>query len=434
MRLIRSESHTYGTTRKAESSGTAPVTSNRNPLVNSTSENIPPISPPKRGALARWFVSNGLLSTPQAAAPIVFALAALPLTGDAKSGAAIVMAMTVAQVLGAVPVARLGRSYNAVTYLKLLIAIRTLAFTIIVILAAFEAPFIWMIVSGAAAGLVNGAASGYMRAVLNHLVEPARLLKALGIAATLNELTFVAAPVAASLLGSLSPPLAIGVITLLGGAPLLLIPSVPHARAPAPTATDGALIKPSILLWLFCAMAGGAAVGVIEVGAVALALDFGFKPELGIIFTVALCIASVCGGVWVSVRNRLARRATVVFLLAAAAAGATLVSLLHSVELSAIGCVIVGLMIAPLGTYYSVVLDGLAPPSKRAEVFALLRTANSVGVIFSSAMLTWTSLSMALMAGAALFLMATLATAASVFGSQTREQGGVSGRGLSGEK
>ncbi|MDQ0134680.1 MFS family permease [Neorhizobium galegae] len=355
------------------------------------------------------------MSAPQAAAPIVFALVALPLTGDAKSGAAIVMAMTVAQVLGAVPVARLGRAYNAVRYLKFLIAIRTLALAIIAVLAVWEAPFVWMVVAGAAAGLVNGAASGYMRSVLNYIVEPARLLKALGIAAILNELAFVAAPVAASLLGALSPPLAIGVMTLLGGAPLLLIPRLPHARAAAPVAADGTLIKPSILLWLFCAMAGGSAVGVIEVGAVALALDFGFKPELGIIFTVALCIASVCGGVWVSMRNRLARRGTVILLLAAATTGAMLVSLRHSVELSALGCVIVGLMIAPLGTYYSVVLDGLSPPSKRAEIFALLRTANSIGIIFSSAMLTWTSLPSALIAGAVFVLIATLATTAVVF-------------------
>ena len=380
---------------------------------NKSHEN-PTAAPLARGVLQRWFISNSLLSTPQAAAPIVFALVALPLTGDAKSGAAIVMAMTVAQVLGAVPIARLGRNFNAVTYLKFLIALRTLAFALIATLAAFEAPFVWMIVTGAVGGLVNGAVSGYMRAVLNYIVEPSRLLKALGIAATLNELTFVMAPVAASLLGSLSPPLAIVAITVLGGAPLILIPNLPHARAPAPTATDGSLIKPSILLWLLCSMAGGSAVGAIEVGAVALALDFGFRPELGIIFTVALCIASVAGGVWVSVRNRMARRGTVVFLLAAAATGATLISLRHSVEMSALGCVIVGLMIAPLGTHYSVVLDGLAPPAKRAEVFALLRTANSVGVIFSSAMLTWTSLQSALLTGAALFILAFIATAASV--------------------
>jgi hypothetical protein len=356
-----------------------------------------------------------LLAAPQAAAPVAFALLALPLTGDAKSGAAIVMAMTAAQVLGAVPVARLGRAYNAVTYLKLLIVIRTLAFALIAVLAAFEAPFISLIIAGAAAGFVNGAASGYMRAILNYITGPDRLLKSLGIAATLNEITFVAAPVAASLLGSLSPPFAIAAMTALGSAPLLLIPRLPHARAPAPAATDGALLTPAILLWLFCAMAGGSAVGVIEVGAVALALDFGFKPELGVIFTVALCVASVCGGIWVSVRNRLAQRGTVVLLLAIAATGIALVSLRHSLELSVAGCVIVGLMIAPLGTHYSVVLDGLAPASKRAEVFALLRTASSVGVICSSAMLTWTSLTWALVSGAVLFASAALAAVGSIY-------------------
>ncbi|PYE29902.1 hypothetical protein C8J38_11168 [Rhizobium sp. PP-WC-2G-219] len=196
---------------------------------------------------------------------------------------------------------------------------------------------------------------------------------------------------------------------MLGSAPLFLIPHLLQARVPAPAATDSALLKPSILVWLFCAMAGGAAVAMIEVGAVALALGSGFKPELGVIFTVALCIASVCGGVWVSVRNRLAQRRTVVLLLAAAATGMALVCLQLSIELSIVGCVIVGLMIAPLGTYYSVVLDGLAPPSKRAEVFALLRTASSVGVILSSAMLTWTSLTWALCTGAVLFAAAALA-------------------------
>lgn len=53
-------------------------------------------------------------------------------------------------------------------------------------------------------------------------------------------------------------------------------------------------------------------------------------------------------------------------------------------------------MLAPLATYYSLVLDSLAPPERRAEVFALLRTANAIGVIFASAVLTVVSLSVAL--------------------------------------
>ena len=55
-----------------------------------------------RGALVRWLLSYGTFSVPQAAGPIVFALLAIPLTGDPGSGATIVLAITIAQVVGAI--------------------------------------------------------------------------------------------------------------------------------------------------------------------------------------------------------------------------------------------------------------------------------------------------------------------------------------------
>ena len=61
--------------------------------------------------LLRWFGSYGTFAVPQAAAPIAFSLIALPLTGSAASGAAMMLAMTIAQVLGAVPLSRLGRRF-----------------------------------------------------------------------------------------------------------------------------------------------------------------------------------------------------------------------------------------------------------------------------------------------------------------------------------
>ena len=115
---------------------------------------------------------------PQAAGPIVFALLAIPLTGDPDSGAAIVLAITIAQVVGAVPVARLGRNKNAVSFLKALVGTRMLALTALLILAAARAPFTFLLVAAALAGLVNGAAFGYLRSVLNYLVEPSRMPRA----------------------------------------------------------------------------------------------------------------------------------------------------------------------------------------------------------------------------------------------------------------
>jgi hypothetical protein len=66
---------------------------------------------------------------------------------------------------------------------------------------------------------------------------------------------------------------------------------------------------------------------------------------------------------------------------------------------------------APLSTYYSLILDTLAPPRRRPEVFAVLRTANAVGVIFASAVLTVVSLSVALIVVTGLMIVATLAVA-----------------------
>jgi hypothetical protein len=77
----------------------------------------------------------------------------------------------------------------------------------------------WLIALAAAAGLVNGAAAGILRAVLNQFAPASGMSRALGIAATLNELTFVAAPVVASGLGSISPVFGVVAMAAVGRAP-----------------------------------------------------------------------------------------------------------------------------------------------------------------------------------------------------------------------
>jgi hypothetical protein len=373
-----------------------------------------------RWLLLRWFISSATFSVPQAAGPIAFSLIALSLTGEASRGAAIILAMTLAQVVGAIPVARAGRNLPVVTFLRLLVGIRTLALLLIAALAAGEAPFIWLILSAAVGGSVNGAAHGYLRSVLNHLAPASRLPRALGIAATLNELTFVLAPVAASGLGTVSPVFAVLALAALGAAPMLLVPQTRSAHVDGVLHAGGSVLSASILLWLICAAAGGATVAAIEIGAVALALRFGYEPALAFMFTVPLCLASVSGGIWVSLRNRMATRKVVVFQLSIMSLGAILTALELSMATTVIGCVLVGSVLAPLGTYYSLVLDALAPPQRRAEAFALLRTANSVGIIFTSAVLTMVSLSVALIAVAGLMALATLTVSIASHGHKRR--------------
>lgn len=362
-----------------------------------------------RGALVRWLLSYATFNVPQAAGPIVFALLAIPLTGNPGSGATLVLTITIAQVVGAVPIARLGRNWNAVSFLRALVGVRLLGLGAVAMLAAAGAPFAFLLVGAALAGLVNGAAFGFLRSVLNYLVEPSRMPRALGMAATLSEFTFVAAPVAASALGTVDPVFALLMLSLLGTAPLLLVPAIPRARVPEPPDGGPNLPKPVILLWLACTMANSAVVSSIEIGAVSLAIAYGFPPAMGVIFTVALCVASVAGGGWVSIRNRMPRRSSVCVYLLSMSIGAVLIALNLSVAVTVIGAVIVGSFLAPLGTYYSLALDALSPPHRKAELFALSRTANSIGIILTSASLTLTSLAVTQALSTALILMATLA-------------------------
>jgi hypothetical protein len=367
--------------------------------------------PPGRWPLVRWFISSATLNVPQAAGPVAFSLVALSLIGEASGGAAIILAMTLAQVVGAIPITRLGKHLPSATFLRLLVAFRTAALAAVGLCAQYQAPFAWIVVSAALAGSVNGAAYGHLRSLLNHFTTVSRLPRALGIAATLNEVTFVLAPVAASGLSAVSPVFAVAALTVLGAVPALLIPQagqthfedVPHAEA--------SVLSPSILLWLTCAAAGGSTVAAIEIGAVALALKFGYEPALAILFTVPLCLASVTGGIWVSVRNRMATRKAVLTQLSIMTLGAALAAFGPSLATTVVGAVLIGSMLAPLGTYYALVVDTLVPPQKRPEVFALLRTANSVGIIFASAVLTAVSLSGALIVVTGTMFAVTLTVA-----------------------
>ena len=374
----------------------------------------PTDAPANRGRLLRWFISSATFGVPQAGGPIAYALVALSLTGDTSGGAAMVLAMTLAQVAGAVPIARLGRTLPLSTYLKLLVAVRTLALAAVALLAAHlpanGASFAWLIVLVAVAGSVNGAAFGYLRAVLNHLAPASRFPRALGIAATLNEMTFVLAPVAASGLGSVSPAFAVLALAVLGAVPVLLVPGTgsAHIDGAGVHGPTGALLSRPILLWLLCALASGATVAAIEIGAVALALNFGHEPTLAILFTVPLCLTAVAGGIWVSVRNRMATRTAVLAQLAIMTLGLALAALNLSVATTVAGTILIGSVMAPLSTYYSLILDQLAPPQRRPEVFALMRTANASGVIFASAVLTAVSLSWALVVVTGLMVTVTL--------------------------
>ena len=73
---------------------------------NAASPSLP--RQPGRRSLLRWFAASAALPVPQAAGPVAFSLVAQSLTGEASGGAAMILAMTLAQVAGAIPITRFG--------------------------------------------------------------------------------------------------------------------------------------------------------------------------------------------------------------------------------------------------------------------------------------------------------------------------------------
>lgn len=308
-----------------------------------------------------------------------------------------ILAMTIAQVIGVIPFTRLGNRFNSVTYFQLLTLTRSMALLCIVLASWYKLPFTVLVILASLAGLVNGAAQGYLRVILNHVVNANRLPRGLGMAATLNEMVFVLAPVAASGLGSISPVFSLLVITALGILPVVLIPRLNIRSSPAVVKTRQRALTRPVALVLICSTAAEATVAAVEIGAVALALNFRYEPFYAIFFTVPLCLASIMGGVWVSIRNRMSAPGTVLLHLCLMMLGALMVTVNFSVITTIVGVMCIGSVIAPLGTHFSLVLDEMSPPHLKAEVFALLRTSNAMGVIFASALLTVTSLSLSLL-------------------------------------
>jgi MFS transporter, DHA1 family, inner membrane transport protein len=363
-------------------------------------------------ALARWQVAHGTLAVPQAGAPIAFGLLGLQATGSARAGASMVLVMTVAQIAGAVPLSRLGRRLEPVGYLRVLLLVRAVALLAVAAVVGAGGPFPLAVGLAALAGVVNVAAYGVLRSSLNAFVGPARLPRALGIAATANEVTFATAPLLAAGIGAFSPVAGLVALTVLGVVPAVVLPAVVPAAptASGPAEGESRRVAPwpvrAVAPWLVCALAGGTAVACVEVGAVSLALAEGLAAEWAFGFALSLCVGSVVGGVVVSWLNRrLSDRVVVVLLVATAfAAGLVLGSWHLAVTLT--GALVTGFCLPFLATTYSLRVEDAAPPLLRAEAFAVLRTASSLGVVVVSGLIALAGLDAALRTAPVLLLVA----------------------------
>lgn len=361
----------------------------------------------RAGGFVRWIGMNVGAAVPQSMAPITFGFATLE-QGTPNGGAWMIMAMVTAQVLGAVPVTAAGRRLAISSYIRLLAAFRALAFIALAAAIGLHAPIVVLSAVAAVTGVATGAIFGLLRATLNDMVVAKKLPRALGIAATANELVFVAGPVLASLMGGISAAIGVAVMALASALPLVLLPRIAHGAPERPIRDRREAMPARTLVWLLASTSSSACVASIEVGALALALRYHFPPADAVFFTVPLCLASVAGGTWISFRNRRLRRSTLVVALLAMSGAAIAIASSGNAGVAIAAAVTIGLFLAPLGTSYSLVLDDVLPRSRRAEGFALLRTSNALGVIVVSGVIALSSPGVSFAVAAVLALLSAI--------------------------
>jgi MFS family permease len=292
------------------------------------------------------------------------------------------------------------------------------AFAGLALALAADASLAVLVAAASLAGVVNGALVGVLRAILNGMVATDRLPRALGVAATANELVFVTGPILASTLGGASVIAVVGVMAISSAVPIAALPRVPHRAPGRRSRVRRGSIPLSTGIWLFARVAMTACVASIEVGAVALAIDHGLAPRAALLFVVPLCVASVLGGVWVSIRNRRLGLPTVAVMLLLTASAMLLVR--AEVWTAIAGAVLVGLCLAPLSTAFSLFLDDLLPDDRRTEGFALLRSSHAVGLIVASTLIALVSLHAAFaVAGALALISVVVVSAAGMRGRHT---------------
>ncbi|MFK5584861.1 MFS transporter [Ornithinimicrobium sp. LYQ131] len=332
-------------------------------------------------------------------------------------GAAMMTTMVGAQVVAAVPIARFARRVEMShgRLLRLLVLFRGLMLAGLMLAVLADAGIPLLLGMAALSGLTYGTVAGLLRAVVNGMVEARSLPRMLAILATLNELMFVAGPVLAATLGEVSIGTALGIMALAAALPAVLLPPISTSAHVEHAVSGRGLLpsaKPGFMLWLVAAGVGTAAIVGIEIGSVALAVSYDLPPARALVIVIPLCLASITGGLIISVRGRQPRIRSVVAMLTLTTAGLVLIALAPSLTVAIAGTVLVGLCVAPLATFYSLILDQLLPPSRRVEGFALLRTSQALGIVAVGALLTLTSPSIALGSAAGTILLVILWVAA----------------------
>jgi len=149
---------------------------------------------------------------------------------------------------------------------------------------------------------------------------------------------------------------------------------------PAGRQPSGNVFLRAVVPWLLSVFLSSAALAFVEAGTVAIALRIGWPAGVAGMIAAVSGLASGVAGSYVAYRSPKATPEWVFALMAMTVAGVVLIAVSTTGGLVMLGSVVIGLGVAPLGTFLSVLIQDEIPESRLSAAMTLYRAAHGLGI------------------------------------------------------
>ncbi|MGN6743881.1 MAG: MFS transporter [Amnibacterium sp.] len=314
-------------------------------------------------------------------------------TGSYAQGGAVSGTFGLASALAAPAVARLADRIGQARLLRIAAPVHALLLLAIVLTAVLHAPLTAVLVAAALAGATQVSVGSLVRARWAALVADRDLQVAFALESVVDEVVFIAGPIAVTLLATLVHP-AVGLLlaagTAVAGALLLAAqehtqPAVTGGAAHPEHARGPVLRMRGMLVLVAVFLAAGGIFGAAEVSVAAVTKAAGVPAAAGGVLAL-WATGSMLGGLVygaIAWRGRLERRFAVV--AGALAVLTAPMALVPPVPLLAVLFLVAGVAIAPVIATGSNLVEALVPPSRLTEGLAWTNTALTLTSALSAA-------------------------------------------------
>ncbi|MFD2473647.1 MFS transporter [Amycolatopsis silviterrae] len=325
----------------------------------------------------RWSAGVQFARLPATMAPLAFTLLTTATVGSYRLGGVLMSVYVVAEMAGAVPLARVLDRVGVPRGLTTLLLLAATGFALLTAAAAMQAPTTVLLALVVVPGAAAGASSGGFRTLLADTVDDELLPRAVSLDAAILECALVGGPVLVTLLALAGPLLPLAAMTVVCLLAAVLVPRRVSARHEAVAADDVPSPPLSTYLpWLCCAFTVGLLLSTIEVAPLPLVHRLGAPDTAAPVVIAVLSAASIAGSALCAWRGKTGDPR--LFLAGLATGGLALAANLGWPGL--IGSLtLIGGCTGPLVAATSVHLQRLLPKNRRSAGFSLSFTVQACG-------------------------------------------------------